>query len=47
VLSAVTRIPLSTGMSAGVAARRGQGLLDAFETVGVPVRTRTALALAC
>lgn len=47
VLSAVTRIPLSTGMSAGVAARRGQSLLDAFETVGVPVRTRTPLALAC
>lgn len=47
VLSAVTRIPLATGMSDAVAARRGQGLLDAFEAAGVPVRARTALAMAC
>lgn len=47
VLSAVARIPASTGMSAAVAARRGQGLLDAFEAGGIPVRTRSALAVAC
>ncbi len=47
VLSAVTRIPLATGMSNAVAVRRGQGLLDAFEAAGIPVRTRTALAMAC
>ncbi|PTR27446.1 hypothetical protein C8K36_10468 [Rhodococcus sp. OK519] len=47
VLSAVTRIPLSTGTSEVAAVRRGQGLLDAFEAAGVPVRARMMLDAVC
>lgn len=46
VLSAVARMPSSTRMSDAVAARRGQGLLDAFEAGGVPVRARPTLSAA-
>nr|WP_241566035.1 hypothetical protein [Prescottella agglutinans] len=47
VLGAATHVPIRVGSSRAVAARRGQGLLDAFEAAGVPVRARAALATAC
>lgn len=47
VLGAATHVPIRTGSSRAVAARRGQGLLDAFEAAGVPVRVRAVLAVAC
>ncbi|MDH6678615.1 hypothetical protein M2284_002828 [Rhodococcus sp. LBL1] len=47
VLGAATHVPIRAGSSRAVAARRGQGLLDAFEAAGVPVRARAVLATAC
>ncbi|MGF7120467.1 hypothetical protein AB4Z09_10835 [Rhodococcus sp. TAF43] len=47
VLGVTTRVPILAGSSQSVASRRGQGLLDAFEAAGVPVRTRAMLAHAC
>jgi len=47
VLGAATHTPIRAGSSRVVAARRGQGLLDAFEAAGVPVRARAALPAAC
>ncbi|MFC9789791.1 hypothetical protein [Rhodococcus sp. NPDC127528] len=40
VLGVATRMPALGGVPESVAARRGQGLLDAFEAAGVPVRAR-------
>ncbi|TQF68460.1 hypothetical protein FK531_14155 [Rhodococcus spelaei] len=40
VLGAATLMPVLGGVPESVATRRGQGLLDAFEAVGVPVRAR-------
>lgn len=47
VLGAATHVPIRAGSSRVVASRRGQGLLDAFEAAGVPVRARALLATAC
>lgn len=47
VLGAATQVPVRAGSSRTVAARRGQGLLDAFEAAGIPVRARTVLPAAC
>lgn len=47
VLGAATYVPIRAGSPRSVAARRGQGLLDAFEAAGVAVRARTVLATAC
>ncbi|CAM2891145.1 Ferric iron reductase FhuF-like transporter [Prescottella defluvii] len=41
ILAAASRMPMLAGTSRSVATRRGQGLLDAFEAAGVPVRART------
>ncbi|MFF0813593.1 hypothetical protein ACFYVR_00280 [Rhodococcus sp. NPDC003318] len=40
VLGAATLVPTRGGVAASVAYRRGQALLDAFETSGMPVRAR-------
>ncbi|WP_305091459.1 hypothetical protein [Prescottella sp. R16] len=47
VLGAATQVPVRAGTSRSVAHRRGQGLLDAFELLGMPVRARAPLAAAC
>ncbi|MGW0045152.1 hypothetical protein [Rhodococcus sp. NPDC003348] len=40
VLGAATLVPLRSGLAPSVADRRGQALLDAFETAGLQVRSR-------
>ncbi|AQA23113.1 hypothetical protein BTZ20_3106 [Rhodococcus sp. MTM3W5.2] len=40
ILGAATLVPILGGVGESVAMRRGQGLLDAFEGAGVPVRAR-------
>lgn len=40
VLGAATLVPILGGVGESVAMRRGQGLLDAFEAAGLPVRAR-------
>ncbi|PTR38614.1 hypothetical protein C8K38_11799 [Rhodococcus sp. OK611] len=40
ILGAATLVPILGGVGESAAMRRGQGLLDAFEGAGVPVRAR-------
>ncbi|MFD4183628.1 hypothetical protein [Rhodococcus sp. NPDC058514] len=40
ILGAATLVPILGGVGESVAMRRGQGLLDAFEGAGIPVRAR-------
>lgn len=47
VLGAAIQVPIRARSSRSAAARRGQGLLDAFEGAGLPVRARAPLAAAC
>ncbi|MFD4466718.1 hypothetical protein ACFWPA_00315 [Rhodococcus sp. NPDC058505] len=45
VLGAATMVPLRGDLAPSVADRRGQALLDAFETAGLPVRSRAGRPL--